>query len=111
VCRVYGFADEQSEFMDIFVREQFDPKRSTYVYPTASHYKLRYETTVAMKAKAFFESVGHGDLDDFFAEVDIQPGEVIEIDDGLKPYYFYCLGCARIVPVSLFDRTRVRKGE
>lgn len=111
VCRIYGFADEQSEFMDTFVRERIDLKRSPYAYPTESNYKLRHETIVPMKAKDFFESVSRGDLDDFLVEADIQMGEVIEIDDGLKPYYFYCMGWSRLVPVLLFDRSRVEKGE
>ena len=32
----------------------------------------------------------------------VDNGEIIEIDDGLKPYYFYVLDFAMIIPLSYF---------
>ena len=37
--------------------------------------------------------------------------EIIEIDDGLKPYYFYCLDGFAVVPLAFFDRSRVKPAE
>lgn len=109
VCRVYGFASEQSEAMDILTRELFDPKRDQYISPSAHHYKLRHEEPLGLNAKNFYERVGHGDMDDFLMEADISPGEIVEIDDGLRPYCFYCLSWARFVPAPSFDPSDVQK--
>lgn len=37
----------------------------------------------------------------------VEYGEVIEIDDGLKPYYFY-FDTFRVIPLLHFDRSRVQ---
>lgn len=37
-------------------------------------------------------------------------GEVIEIDDGLKPYYFYYTSL-RVIPLPYFDRSRVQPAD
>ena len=95
--------------MDIITRENFDSRQGQYIFVSERHYKLRLETTVSVNAKAFFEAVQCGDMDDLLKEADIQMGEVIEIDDGLKPYYFYCMNWSRMVPVFSFDRSRVQK--
>ena len=111
MCRVYGFANECGEVLDIITRKHFDPRRDQYIAVSEWRYQLRLETTISANAKAFFKAVQRGDMDDLLEKVDIQPGEVIEIDDGLKPYYFYCMNWSRMVPVFSFDRSRVQKGE
>ena len=109
VCRVYGFADEQSRAMDFLTREHFDPKHNLYIYPSSYRYKLRLETSLGINAKTFYEQVSHSDLDDFLMEADISLGEVVEIDDGLHPYYFYYLSWSRFVPAPVFKPSAVQK--
>ncbi len=111
VCRIYGFADGQSQDMDILTRGRFDPKRDRYIYVSPWHYKLRLETIVPMKAKDFFNMVNSGDADDFFTETDFMLGEIVEIDDGLTPYCFYLYRWSIMVPIYSFDRSRVQKGD
>lgn len=43
--------------------------------------------------------------------MELEYGEVIEIDDGLKPYYFYYLNYDRLIPLYSFDRSRVQSSE
>ena len=44
VCRVYGFADEQSQVMDILSRNRFNPQEGAVIISVASsHYKLLLE--------------------------------------------------------------------
>ena len=93
VCRVYGFANERSQAMDILSRNRFNPKKERYISVASSHYKLLLEKPLGMKAKAFYEAAETG----------------VEIDDGLKPYYFYFLSWSRVVPVYSFDLARVQK--
>ena len=109
VYRIYGFVDEQSCEMDIPTRNRFDPKRDQYVFVFESRYKLRLETTLPMKAGEFVETVKHGDADDLMMATDLQLGEVIEIDDGLKPYYFYCWSWSKVIPICRFNRALVKK--
>lgn len=109
VCRIYSFADKLSRELDIFPRNHFDRKRDMYVCLSSAHYKLRLETTLGINAKTFFERSKHGDLDDFLIETDLSLGEVVEIDDGLRPYYFYHLSWSRFVPVLSFIPSSVQK--
>lgn len=111
VYRIYSFADEQSWEMDILARNHFDPKRNQYISVFENHYKLRLETTLPMKAREFVEAVKRGNADEFMIEADLQLGDVIELNDGLKPYYFYYWSWSQLIPVLSFDRTRVQKGE
>lgn len=100
--------------MDHLARERFDFKRDQYIYPYEGHYKLCCELNLSMKAKTFFDQVSKRGAFGVLAELDLQDiqlGDIIEIDDGLKPYYFYYLDCTTVVPVMLFDRTKVQKGD
>ena len=109
VCRVYGFADEQSRDLDYLTSRNFDHKHDQYIYPSPSRYKLRFETSLGINARTFYERVSPGDLDDFLMEADISLGEVVEIDDGLHPYFFYCLSWSRFVPAPTFDPSIAQK--
>lgn len=109
VCRIYGFADTRSEWMDMLMREQFNPQKERSILPPAYRYKLRLEIPLGMKAKTFFEAVQYGDVDDVLPDARIQMGEVMEIDDGLRPYYFYYFNWSKVIPVFSFDRSRVQK--
>ena len=111
VCRIYGFADEQSRFMDTLVRDRFDPSRDQFISVQGIHYKLRLEMPFSMNARTFFEAARHGGAYELLAEADIDLGEVVEIDDGLKHYYFYYLSWSKLVPVITFDCAQVQKGD
>ena len=52
-----------------------------------------------------------GDVDSVLSDAELQLGEVVEIDDGLKPYYFYYLSWSRLVPVYEFNCAKVKKGD
>ena len=63
-----------------------------------------------MNARTFFEATRHGGSYEILSEHDIGLGEVVEIDDGLKPYYFYYLNWSKVVPVSYFNLNGIQKG-
>lgn len=116
VCRIYGFADEVSEYMDRCERladeKLDDPLRGAdYISPPSYRYKLRLELPLGMNAQAFYDEVKGGDVDSVLSDAELQLGEVVEIDDGLKPYYFYYLSWSRLVPVYEFNCARVKKGD
>lgn len=101
ICRIYGFADERSEYMELLTIADFSPK-DPYIYPIESHYKLRREMPISMNAKQFFQASQCEQLDDLLPDADPSLGEVIEIDDGLRPYCFYYFGFPQLIPVPVF---------
>ena len=54
-----------------------------------------------MTAKQFFDASQENPLHDVLPE-EVNAGEIIEIDDGLQPYYFYVLDFATVVPLPYF---------
>lgn len=106
VCRIYDFADEMSEFFELMRVREFD-RNAEYAHPTPSHYKLRSEHTLGLTAKHFYEAVGKSSLKQVLNNIDFGIGNVIELDDGLKPYYFFVLG-SEIVMCSQFYREKTK---
>ena len=97
--------------MDVLVRERFDPRWDQYISVQESHYSLRLEKPFSMNARTFFEEAMRGGAYEILSDADIALGEVVEIDDGLKPYFFYIMSWSKVVPMSHFDRSRVQKGD
>lgn len=110
VCRIYGYADEHRAVMDRMMRCDDDPREHDYIYPDAWKYKLRLELSLGLTAKQFWEAAQRDTVEDVLSEADLEYGEVVEIDDGLKPYYFfYAYGA--LIPAQLFDASRTVKPE
>ena len=101
VCRIYGFADEQSEYMEKLSIANFDPNEP-YIYPIGSHYTLRREMSVSMNARQFFQAAQEEPLEELLSDLDMDFGEVVEIDDGLCPCYFYYFGFLKLIPIPIF---------
>lgn len=103
-CRIYGFKDECSEYMELMRRMDFELERSKIISPSAGHYKLRTELSLGMTAKRFYDVTQEEPLRDILP-AEVHNGEIIEIDDGLQPYYFYVLDYATIIPLTYFSIT------
>ena len=101
VCRIYGFADERSEYMEKLSIANFD-LNEPYIYPIGSHYTLRREMSINMNAKQFFQAAQEDSFEEMLSDFGIAFGEVIEIDNGLCPYYFYYFGFLRLIPIPIF---------
>lgn len=101
ICRVYGFKDECSEYMELFWRQEYDVGRSKTIFPSDSHYKVRTELPLGKTAKQFYDSIQMEPLSDVLSE-EVHSGEIIEIDDGLQPYYFYVLSYGTVIPLPYF---------
>ena len=105
ICRVYEFKDERSEYMELFWRMEYESGRSKFLSPTPTHYKFREELTLGKTAKQFYDAAQVEPLSEVLT-VEVHGGEVIEIDDGLQPYYFYVLDYASVIPLPYFSITR-----
>ena len=66
-----------------------------------------------MTAKQLYDAMQREPVEQIFSDagMELEYGEVIEIDDGLKPYYFYYLNYDRLIPLYSFDRSRVQSSE
>ena len=104
VCRVFGFKDEESEWLEFLLRQD-NRKRPC---PISNHYCPRTEVPTGLTAKQFYTSVKVECLSQIIPGLDVRPGEVICIDDGLKPYYFYYRSDYEISPLPGFNPTKVR---
>ena len=76
--------------------------------PLSSHYSPRTEVPTGLTAKQFYTSVKEECLSQIIPGLDVRPGEVICIDDGLKPYYFYYRSDYEISPLLGFNPTKAR---
>ena len=99
VCRIYGFADKNSELMEFMLRNE-----SGHIHPLPHHYKLRMEVPLGMTAKEFFAETEKTYLENILPpEVQVKSGEIIEIDDGFRPYCFYVNSFASVTPLAFFE--------
>ena len=101
ICRVHGFKDERSAYMDLLWRAEYHAGRLETVSPSPFHYAPRTEIPLGMTARQFFDATQEGPLADILPEK-VSDGEIIEIDDGLRPYYFYKLDYATVIPLPYF---------
>lgn len=100
-CRIYGFTDEQSAFMELVYRDC--EQDGLHIDPLPHHYKLRMEISLGMTAKQFYGETQMEYLDNILPpEAAVKTGEIIEIDDGLQPYYFYVNGIASVTLLHFF---------
>lgn len=109
VCRIYGFANEESEYTDwVLNRQQYDSAHEPHISASAFRYKLRLELAPNMTARQFFDAAQLEGVHRVLPDANAAPGEVIEIDDGLRPYYFYCVDSYTAIPLFSFDRSQVQ---
>lgn len=115
VCRIYGFVDRDSELMHWMLNNDdvCSCERTARISVNEHHYRLRLEVSLGMTAKQFYDATQSEPLSDIFSNcgAQVERCEIIEIDDGLKPYYFYCLDGFAVVPLAFFDRSRVKPAE
>lgn len=111
-CRVYGFVDRDSELMHWMLNSNnvWNCERAAHISVSERHYRLRLEVSLGMTAKQFYDATQSEPLSNIFSSygAQVEPGEIVEIDDGLKPYYFYCADGYDVIPLVLFDRSRVQ---
>lgn len=108
VWRVYTAAGEMEAF---FIREdalRFREDTHQYIFPSAHRYRLAQEGITSLNAKAFYQAAAEESAEEALG-IQLNYSDVIEIDDGLQPYYFYCLRYATLIVAQLFDRAKVKK--
>jgi hypothetical protein len=112
ICRIYGFVDEESDFLE-WRLNRLDYKPGSQISPSEFRYRLRCEGTLDLTAKQFYDTTQIESVESVLHDIgiELEYGEVFEIDNGLKPYYFYYLKHGIIIPLYSFDRSRVQPSD
>lgn len=100
--RVYCYKDNNTWFL-----RQLLEQDGVHSSPSGYECAVRYEGSTALTARDFYEQIQGQAIDDVLG-FHVKTGEVIEIDDGLVPYYFHVCKCGTDV-FTYFDRDRARK--
>ena len=109
ILRIYGFRDEQSRQMEMDSLPQFGSSAPAYANPNSMHYKLRTETTTDLTARQFYKRYHkEANLAEIDEELDV--GEVIEIDNGLRSCFFFCYNYSTLIPVAVFPTPKSGDG-
>ena len=103
VCRLYDFSDERNRYMDRFVRERWEAHPQQCINLDRSRYEVRGELNLGMTAKQFFDAVEAERLRNVIPGIEWNGSEVIEIDDGLRPYGFYVYSSSKVIPVDSYS--------
>ena len=91
--------------MDCFIREAWEAHPKKCISPERRRYKVKTMVELGLTAKQFFEDMQDYCLSDVIPAMEFNGGEVIEIDDGLRPYRFYVYGNSLVIPVDDYSWT------
>ena len=108
-CRVLGFVDEDTAMLEYMLNSEKYAAGQDVAFPSVWHYKQRCTYPLNMGAKQFYEELQYKPILSIFPGLCFTFGEILEIDDGHKPYYFYYAGDGRFIPAPLFDGKQVSK--
>lgn len=102
--RIYHYKNSMVSFLRCMLEAG-----GTQHYPSAHEYALRYEGTTPMTASEFHKQ-SESSSPAALLGLPIQSGEIIEINDGLEPYYFYMEIPHHIYTIR-FDGEKARKNK
>lgn len=82
------------------MREVWEEHPRQYICPERRHYERITTVELGKTAQQFFEAVKEEYLSKVIPDIEWTGGEVVEIDDGLRPYRFYVYSDALVIPVD-----------
>ena len=102
VCRIYGLKDILGESMERDNRLSTDPDQVSWYFPMGHRYRFRMEVPLGKTAAQFYSAVKEEMVETVLGGVPVNTGELIEIDDGLSPVFFYVYNGATVLPAKVF---------
>lgn len=102
--RVYCFKDNNAWFLNYLLNRDDAPYS-----PCGHEYAVRYESHTEVTARDFYELIQQKTIAEILGIL-VKTGEIIEIDDGLRPYYFYVSEYGTNI-LTHFDREQARKNK
>lgn len=108
VCRIYRPANEMYESMERDTHLSLEAEKLEH-YPLLT-YRYdpvpRREFATDISARELYERAKKELPEAILDEADLQVGDVIEIDDGLRPYYFYYYSSTCLLPTTSLESIR-----
>lgn len=89
--------------MDCFTREAWEAHPKKCINPERRRYEVKAVVELGLTAKQFFEDMQDYRLSDVIPDMEFHGGEVIEIDDGLRPYRFCVYTNSLVIPVEPYS--------
>ena len=89
--------------MDCLTREAWEARPKKCISPERCRYEVKAVATLGLTAKQFFENMRDYRLSDVIPDMEFRGGEVIEIDDGLRPYQFYVYSNSLVIAVEQYS--------
>ena len=102
--RVYWFKDSNAWFLHYLLERD-----GVHGSPSGYDYAVRYEGHTEVTARDFYELIQQKTITEILG-VRVRNGEIIEIDDGLKAYYFHVREYSTDI-LTYFDGERARKNK
>ena len=96
------FRDALQESLDLDYRLALKLEKADWCFPMGHRYVLRHEFPLGMTAEKFYAAVQELVVDEVLNGTPVRNGELIEIDDGLAPYFFYVYNQATVLPAKVF---------
>ncbi len=109
VCNILGFQNANHEMMEYMMHFDILTSGKDKAFPTERRYKLRCTVALGMNARMFWDEVHIKPLSTLLPDTALAFGEIVEIDDGFKAYYFYYAGEGCFLPAPLFDGSKVAR--
>lgn len=106
MVRVYRLT-EQAKTQRSVLEDAAGKQEPAPFTPNARKYWLQREFPLSMTAKQFYTATKKGNgLNELYA--DLLSDDVVELDDGLKPFFFHYSN-TRFTPLTLFFKEHVEK--
>lgn len=88
--------------MEWFLHKESSMKNDSFISIIKSRYVAAKEFPTHMTAKQFYEATKQEAIASIIPDYAFKFGEIIEIDNGLKPYAFYYRDYSTVIPVLCF---------
>lgn len=104
ICRIYRLRGEGERALERLRAERADFS-TTAGYSAMPH---RYasspvlEMQISLTARQMYEQLNEVGADEILEGFKVELGDIVELDDGLRPYAFFCFTASSVVPALGF---------
>lgn len=102
--RIYAYKDSDTWFRHFILQTN-----GLTDLPNGPEYAVRVEGNTNLSARNVWEDAKHKSISDIL-DLSVQNGEVIEIDDGLRPYFFHVKD-GEVKVLTCFQRRKARENK
>ena len=94
--------------LDYLLHQETGTAVKDYAYPIAHRYRFKETYPLGITAKQFWSRLQEETLMSIFPDFHFNYGEILEIDDGFKPHFFYYSGEGIFLYAPIFSADGIR---